>query len=87
VAKTNLGRESMKVFIMKILVILWMPMMNSVAAGASSSINAAISSELEGVTGKYFGLKGEEKTNDKYYSPENEKTVWDYCMEVIKPYL
>jgi len=52
-----------------------------------SSIYAVTSPELEGVTDKYFGLKGEEKPNKKYYSPENEKVIWDYCKKITKDYL
>lgn len=66
---------------------LWIPMMTTVTKGAGSSIRAATSPELEGVTGKYFGLKGEEKPSGKHYSPENEQRVWDYSMNAIKPYL
>jgi hypothetical protein len=86
-APTSLGRESLKSLKFKIIAFLWLPMMNTVAAGASSSIKAATSPELEGVTGKYFGLKGEEKTNDKYYLNENEKRIWDYCKKVTTGYL
>ena len=86
-APTNLGREAAKSLKWKIIFFLWKPMMTTVAKAASSSIKAATLPELEGVTGKYYGLKGEEKPNDKYYSPENEKIVWDYCMNIVKPYL
>jgi len=86
-APTNLGREAAKSLKWRIIFFLWKPMMTSVENAASSSIKAAISLELESVTGKYFGLKGEEKPNEKYYSPENEKIIWDYCMEIVKPYL
>lgn len=61
--------------------------MISLAKGAKSSIETAISPELEGVTGKYFGPGGEEKPNDKYYSTQNEQIVWDYCKKVTEGYL
>ena len=86
-AFTNLGREAEKSLKWRIIYFLWRPMMKTPAKGAASSIYVAVSPELEGVTGKYFGLKGEEKPNDKYYSPENEKTVWDYCKKIMKDYL
>lgn len=86
-AKSNLGRESTKSIGPRIIYFLWKPMMKTTAEGASSSIYAATSPELQGVTGKYYGLKGEEKPSDKYYSPENEQIVWDYSMNTIKPYL
>lgn len=86
-AVSNLGRESTKSLGTKIIYFLWRPLMKTTAKGASSSIYAATSPKLEGVTGKYYGLKGEEKPSDKYYSPENEQIVWDYSMNIIKPYL
>jgi NAD(P)-dependent dehydrogenase (short-subunit alcohol dehydrogenase family) len=86
-APTSLGRESLKSLKFKIICFLWLPMMNTVAAGASSNIKAATSPELEGVTGKYFGLKGEEKPNDKYYSVENEQIVWDYCKKITEGFI
>lgn len=61
--------------------------MKTAAEGAASSIYAATSPDLEGITGKYYGLKGEEKPSDKFYSPQNELIVWDYSMNIIKPYL
>jgi len=86
-AFTNLGREAEKSLKWKIIFFLWRPMMKTPAKGAASSIYTAISPELEGVTGKYFGLKGEEKPKDKYYSPENEQKVWDYCKKITEDYL
>lgn len=86
-AQTSLGRESTGALGTRIIYFLWKVMMNSVAEGAALSIKAAVSPELEGVTGKYYGLKGEEKPSEKYYTPENEQKVWDYSMNVIKPYL
>ena len=86
-AFTNLGREAEKSLKWRIIFFLWRPMMKTPAKGASSSIYAVTSPELEGVTGKYFGLKGEEKPNKKYYSPENEKAIWDYCKKITKDYL
>jgi NAD(P)-dependent dehydrogenase (short-subunit alcohol dehydrogenase family) len=86
-APTNLARESSKSLKFRIIMFLWTPMLNSVAKGASSSIKAATSPELEGVTGKYFGLKGEEKPNDTYYSPENENIIWEYCKKITEGYL
>ncbi|SFW81748.1 SDR family NAD(P)-dependent oxidoreductase [Chitinophaga sancti] len=86
-APTSLGREATKSLKWRIIYFLWKPIMISVAKGASSSIRAAVAPELEGVTGKYFGPKGEEKVNEKYYSVENEEIVWKYCQEVIRPYL
>lgn len=86
-AVSSLGRESTKSLVIKILYYLWRPMMKTTAEGASSSIRAAISPELEGVTGKYYGLKGEEKPSNKYYSAQNEQIVWNYCKQIANKYL
>lgn len=86
-AATSLGRVSTKSIIVKIVYTLWRPMMISIPKAASSSIIAATAPEMEGVTGKYFGPKGKETPSQKYYSAENEQLVWDYCMNVVKPYL
>ena len=86
-ATSSLGRESTKSLTTKIIYFLWRPLMKTAAEGAASSIYAATSPNLEGITGKYYGLKGEEKPSDKYYSPKNEQIVWDYSMNIIKPYL
>jgi len=86
-AVTSLGRKSTKSLPGKIIYFLWRPLMTSAAVGAISSINAATSYEMEGITGKYFGKKGEEKPNEKFYSAENEQMVWDYCKKVTEDYL
>ena len=85
--KSNLGREATKSLKWKIIYFLFQPMMNSMEKAISASVKGATAPELEGVTGKYFGPKGEEKPSQKYNSPENEQIVWDYCMEISKPYL
>jgi len=85
--KSSLGREAMKSFKWKLIYFLWQPMMISIDKAAAPSIRAATAQELEGVTGKYFGPKGEETPSQKYYSPENEKAVWDYCLKIAEPYL
>ena len=86
-ARTSLGREATKSLKWKIIYFLWQPMMISIEKAAGSGIRAAVSPEMEGITGRYFGPKGEEQPSRKYYSPENEKIVWDYCEKVVKPFL
>jgi len=55
--------------------------------GAETSIYLATSPEAENISGKYFVKKKIAKVNEKYYTLENEKIVWDYCMNIVKPYL
>lgn len=84
---TSLARESSKSWKFRILMFLWRPMMNSMEKAISASIKTATSAELEGLTGKYFGPKGEEKPSQKYHSAENEHRVWQYCREITAKYL
>jgi len=84
---TNLGRESAKDWKFKIIMYLWIPMMNSMEKAISASVKCATAPELESVTGKYFGPKGEEKPSTKNWSLENEQIVWDYCKKITEKYL
>lgn len=86
--KTDFGQSVDKGFFGNMLFKIAVPLFGvSIEKGAAPSIYVASSPEVENVTGKYFGPKGEEKPSQKYYSPENEKKVWGYCMQLIKPYL
>jgi hypothetical protein len=54
---------------------------------AMTNIYLATSPEVEGITGKFFGNREkEEKADDTYYSPENEKTVWEYCQKTVSQF-
>lgn len=83
---TSLGRISAKLWKTKIVYFLWKPFMISVAKGAKSSIQAAVSPEMEGISGLYIGPNGRDKISEKYYSRENEQRVWDYCVKVSRKY-
>lgn len=86
--KSSLGRDAMKSWKYRIIYTIWGGLMsNSMEAGIKGSIMGATSPELEGVSNLYLGPKGKEKANDKYYSPENEQTIWDYCVQSIKKYV
>ena len=74
-------------FFINLMVRLSFPFMPKAAKGAETSIYLSTSPEVENISGKYFIKKKEVKMNDKYYTPENVKIVWDYCMNVVKPYL
>ena len=85
--RSGLGRESTKSLKWKLIYFFWQIMMIPVDKAASSSVYAASAPELEGISGKYFGPKGEEQPSKKNYTPENEATVWDYSKNVISKYL
>jgi len=85
---TSFGQEADKGFIMNLIfkVALWV--MDKPGQGARTSIYLATSPEVENITGKFFGNKEkEEKPDDRYYSSDHEKKVWDYCMEMVELYL
>ncbi|RAX55312.1 ketoreductase [Helicobacter sp. 16-1353] len=85
--ESGLQRESGKGILMKIITILWKPMMWSMEKAAATSIYMATSSEVEGVTGKFYGDCKEKIIKDKYISPKAQKALWDYCQKVCEGYL
>lgn len=86
-ADTDLGRISTQVFLAKVVFTLWKPMMWSMQKAAATSIYLAISDEVEGITGKFYGNCKEKKIKDKFLSIENEQKIWDYCMNACSPYI
>jgi NAD(P)-dependent dehydrogenase (short-subunit alcohol dehydrogenase family) len=87
-AATNFGRDADKGFLTNLIFKLASHVVDKPEKGAMTSIYLATSPEVEGVTGKFFGNREkEEKADDKYYSVENEKTVWDYCKKVTDKYI
>ncbi len=50
--------------------------------GAATSIYLASSPEVEGVTGKYFYLKKENKSSPESYDEEAAKKLWDLSLKI-----
>lgn len=86
-AKTDLARISIQDTMMKIIGLLWLPMMWSVEKAAATSIFMATAKEVEGITGKFYGKSKEKNIRDKYRSRDGEKAVWDYCLSVCGAFL
>ena len=85
---TNFGQDADKGFFINIVFKIALRFMDKVEDGARTSIYLATSPEVENVSGEYFGNREKiEKPDDRYYSAENEKKVWDYCMGIIRMYL
>jgi len=85
---TNFGQDSDKGFITNLIFKVALRFMDKVEDGARTSVYLATSPQVENVTGEFFNNKGKnEKPDDRYYSPENEKIVWDYCNKVTEAYL
>ena len=87
-AATNFGQDSDKGFLINMIFKVALLFMDKPEKGAMTSIYLASSPKAEGVTGVFFGNRNNiEKPDDKYYSEENERTVWNYSMNIIKSYL
>lgn len=85
---TNFGQDSDKGFFINMVFKIALLFMDKPANGARTSIYLATSPEVENVTGGFFDNKEKiEKPDDRYYSPENELIVWDYCKRVVENYL
>lgn len=85
--KTGFGQNADKGLWMNLLFKASMLFATTPEHGAESTIYLATSKNLENVTGKYFSNKKIVKPSIKYYSPENEKAIWDYCMRIVMPYM
>lgn len=86
-AKSSLGEAKERPWILRPIFGLAYLIGSSTEAGAQPIVKAAIDPRFQGQSNLYFGPKGLEKVSEKYYTPENEKAVWNYCMKVLSPYL
>lgn len=84
---TNFGQDSDKGFINNLIFKLALYIMPKPEKGAETSIYLATSPNVSNITGKYFGNKKIAQVAEKYYSPESEKIVWDYCKKITEVYL
>lgn len=85
---TNFGQDSDKGFLINLVFKVALLFMDKPADGARTSIYLATSPLVENVTGEFFDNKKKiEKPDDRYYSSENEKLVWDYCKKITDRYL
>ena len=84
---TNFGQDSDKGLLINMVFKLALLFMDKPETGALSGIYLASSPEVENVTGGFFNNKCKpEKPDERYYSAQNEKIVWDYCKQIIKAY-
>lgn len=85
--RTNLGNTGNRPLLWRIVFFLWQLMLIPIEKGAAPTIFAATAEEMYGMNDKYIGPKGYEKASEQYYSLENERILWDYCVKITKPYL
>jgi NAD(P)-dependent dehydrogenase (short-subunit alcohol dehydrogenase family) len=86
-AKTSLGEADQRPGWLKPIFAAAFYFASSTEDGAAPTIYAATAPEVEGLNEMYFGPKGRERVSEKYWTPANEKKVWDYCLKVQEPYL
>lgn len=77
--KTEFGQNENKGFWINLLLKLAMPFASTPEQGAETTVYLATSRDVENVTGAYFSNKKIAQPSKKYYSPENEKIIWDFC--------
>lgn len=84
---SNFGQDSDKGFFNNLIFKVALRFMDKIEDGARSTLFLATSPEEENVSGAFFSNKAQvEKPDDRYYSQENEKIVWDYCMKITEDY-
>jgi NAD(P)-dependent dehydrogenase (short-subunit alcohol dehydrogenase family) len=85
---TNFGQDSDKGFLMNLIFKIALKLMPKPETGARTSIYLATSPEVENVSGQFFDQKIKvEKPDERYYSPEKEQIVWNYCETITNKYL
>lgn len=80
---TNFGQDSDKGFVINLVFKIALIFMDKPEDGARTSIYLASSPEVENISGEFFNNKCKlEKPDDRFYTSENEKKVWDYCQQI-----
>jgi len=82
---TNFGAESNLGAVLNFIAKLARPLFKTPEQGADTIVYLATSAEVAHTSGKYFVNRKQAKVADKYYSAQNEKTIWDYCLEQTGP--
>lgn len=83
---TGFGVDSNLGPILNFLGWLFRPMFKNPDQGASTVVYLAASEKVKGMSGKYFVDSKLGKVAQKYFTPDRENQVWDYCLKVVAPY-
>jgi NAD(P)-dependent dehydrogenase (short-subunit alcohol dehydrogenase family) len=84
---TRIGQASDKGFINNLFFKLATPFMTKPDRGAATTIYLASSEEVEGVSGKFYANQKEKPVKNMHAFIQSGLKVWEYCMNVIRPYL
>lgn len=85
-ARSGLGEADQRPWLLRPIFAAAFLFASSTEKGAQPTVYAATAPEVEGQSDLYFGPKGREKVSERFYTPENERAVWDYCLKVLAPY-
>ncbi len=58
-----------------------------ISKAAECGIYMMTASEMEGITGKFYGDCKEKNIDPKWISKEGQKIIWNYCKKECEPYL
>lgn len=87
-SNTKFGRDEKKGFLTDLIYKATMWSYDKPEAACQSEVYLATSPEVEGISGRYYSNKSkEQRPNTRYYTPENEQALWDYCVKVCKPWM
>ena len=81
--RTNLGK-GMKGFERAFWLMMW-PLLKTPGKGASTSIFLASSTEVSGVSGKYFANLKERRSSPISYDEDVAKRLWEVSVEMTRP--
>lgn len=79
--KTGFAVHSNLGFLLNTMVKLMRPFFKTVEQGAETLIYLA-TADIHEKGGLYYVNRKPVRTGAKYYSPENEKLIWDYCAKL-----
>ncbi|SHL63504.1 Short-chain dehydrogenase [Anaerocolumna jejuensis DSM 15929] len=86
-ADSDLGRVSRNGKLANLVYYLWKPMMWSMDRAAATSIYMAVSDNLEGVSGRFYGNLKEKNIKSKFRIQSEIDEVWNYCNKICKDFL
>jgi|SRR5690554_2406136 len=82
---TNFGQDAFRSVLVKQAFKVSKKFMGNPADAAKTIVYLATSPDVKNVSGEYFNKKGKViKPDGRYWSPDNEKLVMDYCIEHTK---
>jgi len=76
---TNFGVTSNLGGLLNTIAKLLRPFFKTPEQGSETIVYLATSDEAKSLSGKYFEQNKIKQPAQKYYSPQNERLIWDYC--------